>query len=521
MRWRNKTREWLDGIGNRGAEEVLRPMLDNKRTTFDEFKAEAARWNHPVPDALFEKPDDDTAPSMDYVQALAVFDTDPAWDGVLGFDEGREEIIYLKPPPPKCDIPVEVSNDWRVMPPIVKEEHVTRFGTWFRNVRGVKVSLRSLEAAVIANAKRTPFDWMRDRYFKHLPKWDERARLDGKLCALFGVDESDKLAGLFFKKHMVAAVRRTLEPGVKVDNMLMLVGQEQGSGKTEGVARLLPHPDLFSIIDGQPNDPDTIYQMLGCKFAVLDELLNFNDFRGWKSFLTKRVDKKRLSYGRRATLIERRCVWWGITNEPQFLTDVTGNRRYLPVEIPDGARVDWDGLEKHRDLLWAEALHLAQQGYEHWLSHDEEKLANERRNKHVVEVPYAEKVRELLQERLLQKGKPAGREDIRVSSGCVWGTTGIEREPSNKDLANIRRAMQHVGLEPYGTHPVQIFPLDGAKKKKARCWIPTGALYEELAAEHEAEKPGVILDNTAEADVKGGGFWQNGEFVEFSEFQDN
>jgi hypothetical protein len=124
---------------------------------------------------------------------------------------------------------------------------------------------------------------------------------------------------------------------MKVDNMLMLVGQEQGSGKTEGVARLLPHPDLCSIIDGQPNDPDTIYQILGCKFAVLDELLNFNDFRGWKSFLTKRVDKKRLSYGRRATLIERRCVWWGITNEPQFLTNVTGNRRYMPVEIPDGA----------------------------------------------------------------------------------------------------------------------------------------------------------------------------------------
>lgn len=164
---------------------------------------------------------------------------------------------------------------------------------------------------------------------------------------------------------------------------------------------------------------------------------------------------------------------------------------------------------------------MAQTDYPHWLNHDEEKLANERRSKHVVEVPYAEKVRGLLQERLLQKRKPVGREDLRLSSGCVWETTGSDREPSNKDLANIRRAMQHVGLEPYGSHAVQVLPLDAAKKKKARCWIPTRALYEELAAEHEAEKPEVILDHTTEAGMKGGGFWKNGEFVEFAEFQDN
>ena len=55
----------------------------------------------------------------------------------------------------------------------------------------------------------------------------------------------------------------------------------------------------------------------------------------------------------------------GTTNNPQFLTDKTGNRRFYPVKVQSHAYKMYDNEEKIQEYIrqaWAEAVHLYKQG---------------------------------------------------------------------------------------------------------------------------------------------------------------
>ena len=56
------------------------------------------------------------------------------------------------------------------------------------------------------------------------------------------------------------------------------------------------------------------------------------DVEGIKAFITSTVDVIRPKYGHETEQRPRTCVLAGTTNNPHFLTDKTGNRRFLPVE---------------------------------------------------------------------------------------------------------------------------------------------------------------------------------------------
>lgn len=78
-----------------------------------------------------------------------------------------------------------------------------------------------------------------------------------------------------------------------------------------------------------------------------------------------REDSVRPAYGRYVRLFPRRCVFIGTTNNPQFLSDRTGNRRFYPVECRTAA----GDLHAHREEItayirqaWAEAVFLFREG---------------------------------------------------------------------------------------------------------------------------------------------------------------
>ena len=55
----------------------------------------------------------------------------------------------------------------------------------------------------------------------------------------------------------------------------------------------------------------------------------------------------------------------GTTNNPQFLTDKTGNRRFYPVKVQSQAYKMYDNEEKIQEYIrqaWAEAVHLYKEG---------------------------------------------------------------------------------------------------------------------------------------------------------------
>jgi putative DNA primase/helicase len=72
-----------------------------------------------------------------------------------------------------------------------------------------------------------------------------------------------------------------------------------------------------------------------------------------KAFVSSQVDSYRQPYGRVVESVPRHNVIVGTTNEAQFLTDSTGDRRFWVVRV---SRVDTEALARDRDQLWAEAL---------------------------------------------------------------------------------------------------------------------------------------------------------------------
>ena len=103
-----------------------------------------------------------------------------------------------------------------------------------------------------------------------------------------------------------------------------------------------------------------------------------------KQFLSKTNDIYRAAYGRRTEKYPRRCVFFGTSNDSEFLKDVTGNRRFWPVDVGvhPAQRSVWRDLPEEVDQIWAEAYAYWALGEPLYLSKDVEALAVEQQNAH-------------------------------------------------------------------------------------------------------------------------------------------
>ncbi|OKH29647.1 hypothetical protein NIES2101_43150 [Calothrix sp. HK-06] len=111
------------------------------------------------------------------------------------------------------------------------------------------------------------------------------------------------------------------------------------------------------------NDKDTLMQMHYSwiiELAEIDRFLNKRSASDLKKSLSVREDKFRLPYGAGIETFKRKFVTCGTTNQDEFLTDPTGNRRYWVVEVKTKIDIDW--VKEHRSEIWAAAVHLYHQG---------------------------------------------------------------------------------------------------------------------------------------------------------------
>jgi hypothetical protein len=170
------------------------------------------------------------------------------------------------------------------------------------------------------------------------------------------------------RKWICALVRRARTPGCKFDHTPVLEGEE-GIRKSALVAALCPWPEYFSdetILDKPGKERQELVrgkwvyelaELAGIKRAGVDDL---------KSFLTRTEDRGRPAYGRRVIEQKRRTVFAGTTNDQEYLTSQSGNRRWWPIGWLT-EMIDVDGFVRDRDQLFAEAV-AVEPGEELWLS---------------------------------------------------------------------------------------------------------------------------------------------------------
>ncbi|MGN6525806.1 MAG: phage NrS-1 polymerase family protein [Burkholderiaceae bacterium] len=192
-----------------------------------------------------------------------------------------------------------------------------------------------------------------------LPAWDGVPRVDAFVSRHFGVpdDAYSRVAGRYF---WTAAAGRVLQPGVKADAALVLVGA-QGMRKSTAIAALAPTVETFGELDLAASREDRIRLMRGKLIVELPELagLSRREVEEIKAFLSSQHDEYVEKFQPLSRAHPRRCVFVGSTNESAFLVDATGNRRWLPVEVV--RPIDVDALRCERDQLWAEGGHLFRQ----------------------------------------------------------------------------------------------------------------------------------------------------------------
>lgn len=194
--------------------------------------------------------------------------------------------------------------------------------------------------------------------------WDGEPRINTLLDEYFGVVPSP-YASAAMRKWLVAAVRRILLPGYKFDHVLIISSKKQGIGKSLFGKRLAGEffTDTLDTTVGKE-----AYEVLRGNWIVeLPELSSFrkSDLRALKKFFSTTEDVYRPAYGRYAKAHKRQCVFIGTTNEDDFLSDTTGNRRYWPVQAhPERiTKVVYDALTQAEvDNIWGEAMHFHLEG---------------------------------------------------------------------------------------------------------------------------------------------------------------
>ena len=148
-----------------------------------------------------------------------------------------------------------------------------------------------------------------------------------------------------------------------VDHVLVLEG-EQGVGKSSAFRVLAFDGDFFTDDLRGLGDTECAPQLRAKWICELSELaaVTRKDLETVKSFVSRRVDNYRPSYGRSSMDFPRRVVFAASVNPIEglgYLKDPTGDRRWWPVKVGE---IDLATLREHRDQIWAEAVVLHKSG---------------------------------------------------------------------------------------------------------------------------------------------------------------
>lgn len=217
-------------------------------------------------------------------------------------------------------------------------------GSW-----GVTAGFEDVKRRVMTVAYENKCDPLREKLLSLV--WDGVSRIDTFLIRYFGAADTEHTRRIG-RRWLLGALARAFEPGCKFDHVLVFEGL-QGKKKTSAFEAL----GLGFYCSTEINLRDKDAKMLAaCSWLVeLAELdsIRKNETSLNKAFLTTRKDKFRAPFGDEVKESPRRCVFCGTTNEQQWLSDATGNRRYLPVRCHS---IDVPALLRDAAQLWAEAV---------------------------------------------------------------------------------------------------------------------------------------------------------------------
>lgn len=278
-------------------------------------------------------------------------------------------------------------------------------------------------------------DSMQEYLKELLPAWDKVPRVANFFSNYCGAEDSEYSRTLSTYLWTALFGRAVSVEGIKVDISPILIGK-QGSKKSTLISTLAIDPTAAGDISLRNRD-DNIKRLLRGKIIVeIPELdgLSKRDIEDVKAFLTKTADEYVPKYKEGTISQIRRCLFVLTTNEEQFLTDTTGNRRFAPIKVGD---INIELVKRDLLQLWAEARYLFTiYGIDH---NKLERLAVQENDKAMLEDGWYDSVSEYVESRVAAGVDKFRASDILQSALGILPASVSTRE--TRRLASVMRAL--------------------------------------------------------------------------------
>ena len=184
---------------------------------------------------------------------------------------------------------------------------------------------------------------------------------------------ADRLWRACFKKWFVAMVASWLKDEVVNHTVLVLVGR-QGIFKTTWLECLIP-PHLreycCKLANANQLSKDDRLRIAEFGLINMDELdaMNARELNAMKSVITATDVNERAAYGYTKERRIRLASFCASSNKREFLTDITGNRRWLPFEV-ESIQNPFETIFPY-DRMYAQARYLIEHDFNYWFELEE------------------------------------------------------------------------------------------------------------------------------------------------------
>lgn len=280
-----------------------------------------------------------------------ILEHDPIFAGNLAFDDFKKQAVFCR------DLP------WRSIKkqPLLTDKDLANIENYIEKVYKIACNGK-LERGLLVVLEKFTFHPIVN--FITGLKWDGQPRVDTLLIDYLGA-ENTQYTREATRKSLVACVARVVQPGIKFDYVLTLIGDE-GQGKSQLLDRLGGEwfSDTFNMqmLKGK----EAYEQIQGFWIIEIGELSGMAkaDVERVKGFIAARKDAYRAPYARTIEDRPRQCVFFATSNDFSPLRSQTGNRRFWPVStyettpVKNIFKITKDEIEQ----IWAEVFAIYKKG---------------------------------------------------------------------------------------------------------------------------------------------------------------
>ena len=266
---------------------------------------------------------------------------------------------------------------------ILLDRHVNSL--WTKMSLTAKVN--KLDMRNIIESDYTPVFNPFEDYFAHLPPWKEGDKdYIAELAATVKVKDTDSSVLSFeecLKKWIVAMIAGCLDEEA-VNNVILVYIGKQGANKTTWFNHLLPaelKQYFYTKTNAKRMTKDDLIALSQYALICCEELdtMSASEMNQLKAAVTMQYINERAAYAHYAEQRKHINSFCGTGNNPEFLNDPTGTRRWLPFEVESIVSPRLHPF--NHPGIYAQAYALYKSGYRYWFTDEEIELQNRHNSK--------------------------------------------------------------------------------------------------------------------------------------------